>query len=210
MPKLLLCSLAALLLLGSCRKEPVNALTAEESLIYITNRDAGISFSQYNRFSIVDSVLIQESGQTGYSSNNNARSFTNAVRNTLSGRGFTAVNRGAPADFGVQVSLIINTSQGLISLPGIWNAWDPFFWGGGFGPGWGFGSGMGWGGGVATYEIREGIMSVDIIDLKNAAANNQLTVVWNGLIRGNGVFEGSQATQQIQQLFEQAPYLTNR
>ncbi|MCK7553547.1 hypothetical protein MKQ70_00400 [Chitinophaga sedimenti] len=45
-------------LLASCRKEPLDNLTEEESRIYVTNHDSTINFSTYATFSIVDSVAV--------------------------------------------------------------------------------------------------------------------------------------------------------
>jgi hypothetical protein len=52
------------------------------------------------------------------------------------------------------------------------------------------------------------MLSVDIIDLKNAAQNgNKLEVIWSGLIRGSGIFSGATINSQIAALFAQSPYL---
>ncbi len=201
--------------LFSCKKEPLQSLKAGENLIYITSRDANTSLNNYLTFRIVDSILIQDGGNIFYSSTSNDRAFTNAVRQQMLQRGFVNATGTMPVDLGLKISLIINTSRGVVSVPGIWGGWDPFLWGGGFGsgigwgvgPGWGWGAGPGWGGGLATYEAREEIMNVDIFDVKNAASVNRLTVLWNGLIRGNGVYDARQAETQIGQLFEQSPYL---
>ena len=200
----------------SCKKEPLKSLEAGENLIYITSRDASSNLNNYLTFRIVDSVLIQDGGNRFYSSTSNDRAFTNAVRQQMAKRGFVNATGAMPVDLGLKISLIVNTSRGVVSVPGIWGGWDPFLWGGGFGndigwgvgPGWGWGAGPGWGGGLATYETREEIMNIDIFDVKNAASANRLTVLWNGLVRGNGVYDGRQAEIQIGQLFEQSPYLT--
>ena len=202
--------------LFSCKKEPLKSLKAGENLIYITSRDASSNLDNYLTFRIVDSVLIQDGGNRLYSSTSNDRAFTNAVRQNMIKRGFVNATGAMPVDLGLKISLIVNTTQGVVSVPGIWGGWDPFLWGGGFGndigwgvgPGWGWGAGPGWGGGLATYETREEIMNIDIFDVKNAASANRLTVLWNGLVRGNGVYDGRQAEIQVGQLFEQSPYLT--
>ena len=51
------------------------------------------------------------------------------------------------------------------------------------------------------------MLSVDLLDLKKPAANRTIRVIWNGLIRGSGVFSSSALTTGVQALFEQSPYL---
>lgn len=56
--------------------------------------------------------------------------------------------------------------------------WNPYFWGGGFGPGWGwgggFGPGWGWGGGNVVSTRTQGSLYIDLIDAKNRE------LVWQG------------------------------
>jgi hypothetical protein len=50
--------LLVLVLLNSCRKDPLNNLSSDESRIYITNYDTTASFSSYKTFSVDDSVTV--------------------------------------------------------------------------------------------------------------------------------------------------------
>jgi hypothetical protein len=49
--------------------------------------------------------------------------------------------------------------------------------------------------------------SVDILDLKNAAASQKINVIWNGLVRGSGIFSTNTINNSIQALFEQSTYI---
>ena len=51
-------ALAAVFVLGSCTKDPVNKLSSEETRIYITNHDSTVNFSSFKTFSIADSVVL--------------------------------------------------------------------------------------------------------------------------------------------------------
>jgi hypothetical protein len=208
MKQRLLWSFGLLILLAAgCRKDPVNNLTNEDSRIYITNHDSSINFASYQTFSIADSVLEVDGGHVAATSNQTDQAFLAAVKATLQQRGYRLVNKTDKPDLAVTVSRIINTSTGVISYGNYWDYYsgyyDPYYWGYG-GYGWGAPS---WG--YATYQVREGLLSVDISDLKNASAGNQLKVVWNGLIRGSGIFDASTAASQVNQLFSQSAYLTN-
>ncbi|MCZ0212081.1 hypothetical protein OZK63_42730, partial [Streptomyces sp. UMAF16] len=53
--------------------------------------------------------------------------------------------------------------------------YDPTYWGYG---GYGYYSPYMYG----TYQINSGALSIDMLDLKNAAANGKIKIIWNGLI----------------------------
>jgi hypothetical protein len=46
----------------SCSKDPLASLTDEESRIYITDHDSTVNFSEFNTFSISDSVAVINNG----------------------------------------------------------------------------------------------------------------------------------------------------
>jgi hypothetical protein len=183
----------------------MKGLTEDESRIYITNHDSDASFNNYQTFSIADSVIVINGNDVSSQYDQADHAFVSAVKAAMQERGYTLVSKSEKPDLGVTVSRIVNTSTGVITYDNYWdsysNYYDPFYWGYG-GYGWGAPS---WG--YATYQVREGLVSVDIADLKDAAANNQIRVVWNGMIRGSGIFNASTAASQVTQLFEQSPYL---
>ena len=207
-PKLLTgLSLLMVLMIG-CRKDPMNNLTSEESRIYITNHDSTVSFSSYQTFSIADSVAVIDGNQVSSQFNETDQAFVAALKNNMQQLGYTLVSKAEHPDLGVTVSRIINTSTGVINYNDYWDYYgsyyDPFYWGySGYGwgsPGWGF----------ATYQVKEGMLSIDMVDLKNAATNNnQIKVIWNGMIRGSGIFNAATAASQVSALFNQSPYITN-
>ena len=190
-----------------CRKEPVNNLTESESRIYITNHDSSINFASYTTYSIADSVAVIDGNQHGIQYNNTDAAFVNAIKANMQQLGYQQVPRSASPDLGLSVSRIISTSTGIINYNDYWNDYgsfyDPYYWGySGYGygyPAWGF----------AVYEIKEGLLSVDMVDLKNATANNnKVNVIWNGMIRGSGIFNSNVAANQVNQLFAQSPYIS--
>lgn len=205
----MLWSLAAITILAiGCRKDPMNNLSEEESRIYITNSDSTVNFSNYQTFSISDSVVVIDGNDVSVQNNETNHAFISAVKSEMQQLGYTLVSRSEKPDLGVTVSRIVNTSTGVISYDNYWDYYsgfyDPFYWGYG---------GYGWGApsfGYATYQVREGLLSVDIADLKNAEANNMIKVVWNGMIRGSGIFNQATASSQVSQLFDQSPYLSNK
>src|SRR5258708_34961683 len=60
---LLLYGLGAIVVLGSCKKDPLKHLSDEETRIYITHYDTTANFSSYTTFSVQDSVAIIQNNQ---------------------------------------------------------------------------------------------------------------------------------------------------
>src|SRR6476661_4967885 len=80
--------------LASCTKEPLKNLTAEESRIYITDRDSSVDFSSFKTFSVVDTVSVIDNGQlSGRELTSWNAAILNAVAAEMEERGFTRVAR---------------------------------------------------------------------------------------------------------------------
>lgn len=195
--------------LSSCVKDPVKNLTQEESRIYVTNYDTTVTFSSYKTFKIADSVAIITNNQLqGRERTSIDAQFIDATVNALQQKGYVRVNNGQTADLAVTVSAITNTNTQLVSYTdygGYYGSyWDPFFWDY---PGYSYYVPTYYG----VYETGETALAIDIVDLKNASNNNnQLRVIWSGLIRGSGIFSGRNINDQINSLFNQSTYLVTQ
>ncbi|MCG2615498.1 DUF4136 domain-containing protein [Terrimonas sp. NA20] len=195
-----------LLIMTGCAKEPLDNLSSDEARLYITNRNDSVSFSSYGTFRITDSVAVisnnqlQEYARTAYDAQ-----LIEAVANQLTQKGYTRVQAGTTPDIGITINRVYNDYSGVISYPDYWGGfggyWDPFYWGY---PGYGYY----FPGIIGTYTVTDGAVSIDMFDVKNAAANNNLRFVWNGLIRGSGTFVQGNINSSVQALFDQSPYLT--
>jgi hypothetical protein len=196
---------AGLATVSSCTKDPMNNLSEEESRIYITNRDSSVNFGSYRTYSIADSVsVINNNSFAGQQATPADLQALAAVRSALESRGYVRVDRSQSPDLGVNVSRMYNTTTNVVDLYDYWGGYggyyDPYYWGYG-GYGYGYPSSYG------LVESTEAMLSVDLLDLKNASAYRTIRVIWNGLIRGSGTFGSSAITSGIQALFEQSPYL---
>ncbi len=207
MKKVLLWSLisaAISLAYMGCSKEPLNNLTEDESRIYITDHDSSVNFSNYKTYSISDSVAVIENGKATMQLDNSDVAYIGAVKKYMTAAGFTLVDKSQDPDLGVNVNHIINTTTGVISYGDYWDDyggyWDPYYWGYG-----GYGYYVPYG--YSVYQINEGAISINLLDLKNAAASNKIDVAWTGLIRGPGIFNSTVADNQVKALFDQSPYL---
>ena len=196
--------------LVACQKDPLKDLSPAESRIYVTNHDSAINFSNFKTFSVADSVgYFQDNQVAGKDLSEFDAAAIAAFKSAMQARGFQLVDRTASPDLGVTVSRIYSTQTGIMSYPGYWDSYggyyDPYYWGYGgydyydpiyYGPNY-----------YTTYQVTQGALSIDILDLKDAAANNSIYPVWSGIARGTGVFSTSAAESEINFFFDQSPYL---
>jgi len=188
-----------------CTKDPISNLTTEESRIYITNHDSTVNFSNYKTYSITDSVVVIDNTSSSHELNDVDQAYIDAVKKYMQQRGYVLADKNNNPDVGVDVSRIIKTTTGVIDNTDYWNYyggyWDPYYWGYG-----GYDYYIPYS--YSVYQVTEGAMSVDILDLKNASQNNnKIKMIWTGLIRGSGIFDSTSADSQVKALFDQSPYL---
>ena len=201
---------AGIMSFTACQKDPLKNLTPAESRIYVTNHDSTADFSSFKTFSIADSVGYFEDNQAlGKDLSEFDATAIAAVRSAMQTRGFQLVNRTDSPDLGITVSRVYSTSTGIMSYPGYWDNYggyyDPYYWGYGgydyydpiyYGPNY-----------YTTYQVTQGALSVDMLNLKDAITDNIIRPVWSGIARGTGVFSTSAAQEEINSFFEQSPYL---
>jgi len=195
-----------LLIMTGCAKDPLNNLSPDEARLYITNRNDSVSFSSYATFRIADSVAVvlnnqlQEHTRTAFDAQ-----LIEAMAAQMQQKGYTRVQAGVTPDIGIAISRVYNDYSGVISYPDYWGGyggyWDPYYWGY---PGYGYY----FPGIIGTYTVTDGAISIDMFDVKNAASNNSIRFLWNGLIRGNGTFSDGNINKNVQALFDQSTYLT--
>lgn len=189
-----------------CTKDPLNNLTTDESRIYITDHDSSVNFTNYKTYSISDSVAVIENGQSSHQLNDVDQAYLDAVKKYMNQAGYQMVSKNENPDLGVNVNHIINTSTGVISYGDYWGDyggyWDPYYWGY---PGYDYYIPYAY----SIYSIKEGAISIDMLDLKSASENEdkKIDVIWTGLIRGSGIFNTNVADSQVQALFDQSSYL---
>lgn len=195
---------AALLFIAGCQKNVVKQLTPEESQIYITSYDSTAQFTSYKTFSIADSVGVVQNGSATKELTATDEAYINEVKQSMLAAGYQLVSKDKFPDLAINVMRIYNTQTGYFSYDDYWNYygayWDPYYWG--F-PGYGYYIPYTYG----VYQVTEGMISIDMFDLKNATSDNQLNLIWNGLIRGDAIFNSQNASIAVGALFSQSPYL---
>lgn len=200
-------ALAALVfLLSSCGKSALNNLNAEESRIYITNRDSTADFGSFKTFSIVDSVAVIANQQQQHELTADDANLLQLIKTQMEDRGYVLVDKDQHPDLGINVTRVSNSYLNVVQYPyDWWNSpgyWDPTYWGYGgydyyFPPVYGY------------YQTREDILTIDLIDLKNAKTDQKLQGVWNATLRGEQVLNGNNYPSEIKAVFDQSPYLSS-
>lgn len=193
--------------LSSCSKDPLKNMSDDDSRIYITNYDSTVKFGAFTTYSISDSVAVVSDGKSEKRAATDAdAAIILAVKDNMQQRGFQLVGKDDSPGLGINVTKIVSTQTGVISYPSYWgyydSYWDPYYWGyGGYSYYFPYSS-------YAVYQVREGALSIDMVDLKDAGASKTIKGVWNGLIRGEGIFNAANAATQVKALFDQSPYIT--
>ncbi|MBO0934181.1 DUF4136 domain-containing protein [Fibrella aquatilis] len=205
-------SLALAIGLGvsACSDNAVNNISPADSNVLITNYDRAVNFSQYKTFSLPDSVLVESNDGYSQSSLPIEQQAVTQVAQELTNRGFVRVAAGQPADIGVAVTRVNNQYTGVTTNPYA-----------GFGNYWGYG---GFGGFspyypsyYQYYQVSDRYWRIELVDLKNRpittpttdpnAPQNQLRVIYQASLRGNGIFDASAINKLITDAFAQSPYL---
>ena len=197
---------STLLLLESCKKDPLNNLTNEETRIYVTNYDTTADFAAYTTFSITDSVaIIQDNQFAGHSYDAFDANVINGMANLMTQRGYQLVDKSAKPDLAINISRVNTSSTVLFDYSSYWDYYgdyyDPYYWGY---PGYGYYDPYS----VGAYTVNSGGLEIDLLDLKNASANgNKLVGIWTGLARGEEVFNPANASGELSAMFAQSTYL---
>jgi hypothetical protein len=198
-------AMAGMVLMSGCTKEPLENMTEAETRIYITNHDSTANFAAFKTFSITDSVAVVRNGQLEKKDLKDIDAqFIQGMKDAMQQRRYVLVSKDQNPDLGINISRVYNTYTGVISYPSYWSYyvsfWDPYYWGY---PGYVYYFPYVF----DVYPIREGALSIDIIDLKDAKDDKKIKGLWNGLIRGEGIFNSSNVNSQIKALFDQSPYI---
>ena len=119
-------------------------------------------------------------------------------------RGYTLVNKDQTPDIGININRIYHTATGVIDYTdyygGYGGYWDPYYWGY---SGYGYYVPYVYG----VYQVSEGLISIDMLDLKDAGTKGKISLMWNGLVRGSDIFNTANADAAVQNLFNQSAFL---
>ena len=211
--------LTAMVVFGSCQKEPSTSSLRDEYLVY-TAYDAKADFKALATYYLPDSILLIGEGAVDDAGNKVAKYWKDAdalaligtVAEELNERGYTRILDPAErqtADMGVQISYVEETTLFVGYNDPYWWGYYPYYWDPGYWGSW-------WGGWyypfASYYGYTTGSLLTELVHLTaEPTADRKLPVLWNsyisGLLQGNKPINISEATEAIEQAFSQSPYL---
>ncbi|MGZ4048604.1 MAG: DUF4136 domain-containing protein [Bacteroidia bacterium] len=201
-------SIAAMLLSGvtiiGCQKETtVQTPTATlDSSKVTTQYNSSLDLSNYSTISVSDSVLEVSSTTDTAELTSTEASYVQTFKDSLAARGFTVVPLSSHPDLVLNISRISATSSGNIDSTAYWNNYATFY-----NPSlYGFTS--------ATYsnsftiynQVNTGVLSFELLDLKNVSVLNQISIIWNGQVSGSSIYQDASLVKQVVDiLLEKSP-----
>lgn len=205
MKKYILVYAAMLLVFASC-ETPLDERKLTDDFVVITNFDTEADFSSYATYAIPtdtiglitntnvnDTLLLQ-------SEEDFPRPVLDKIRANLNARGYTRVGRNEDPDIGVTVTLVedFNIFQQVVYPTGYYSGY------------YGYGSWYYYPY-VNTYAYSTGVLIIELVDLKNRNAQNEVKVIWNSYM--GDVFSSrnpkDDAAEAIDQAFVQSDYIQN-
>ena len=192
----------------SCDTYPGVDYRLAEDLVDITKYAVGTDFTQFQTFSIVDSVtLIRDYHDSSKISNAQTQALLSEIIANMEKRGYTLVDRktGNP-HLGINVGAIKVTSVSYYYPGWYWDYgyYDPAYWG--------YPACYYWypyyPPAVSYYST--GTVIIEMLDLKNAKAHgNKLYVDWIAIIRGllTGYHSQQEVLDNVDQCFAQTPQI---
>lgn len=193
---------------------PEGAEYVEELDVVYTDYDPEFAFSEQSTYAIPDSMVLINSQNFSSSTGNNSPDIVNPayanpildeIKVNMDAMGWTQVDKEEDLDVILLVSVTRTTN---LYYNYDWNYWDWWYPGGVGGMGWYYPrySPAGY---ISGY--RSGTLMIQMINASDMGVNNNVPVVWVGVI--NGLLEGStenisnRLIQTIDQVFKQSPYL---
>jgi hypothetical protein len=198
------------LLLVSCHPEP-DSLKLFDQLVVQTNYDTNADFKSYSTYSIsTDTIglISNQSSDTIITAGESdfPRPVLNLVKSNMDSRGYTRVDRSQSPDLGVRVMVVnnLNLFQSVI-YPNYYGG----LYGGYYSGYYGYSSWYSYPY-VSTYAYNTGVLIVEIVDLKNRTANNEVAVIWDAYLGDiySTLDQLNESLDAINQAFTQSPYLS--
>jgi hypothetical protein len=194
----------ALVFLSSCRKTP-DFDELSYNFTVSTSLDQAADFGSYGTYFISDTVkYIGGVGSDSILVGAEADLLTQVVKDNMTANGYTFADRDDRPDLGITLTAIKDLNVVVSGYPG-W--WDPYY-GGCYWYYYCYGYYYPW---TAVYTYTTGTVFLNMYDLKNADASQQLRALWNitalGALGSSTTGNFQLGADALNQGFQQSPYL---
>ncbi len=166
----------------SCSKTTpaVATVLSVDSSKTVTAYDSTVSFSNYKTVSLPDSVAVINGSTVTYELTSADSAYFVSFRSSLTARGFSVVSKTAHPDIVLNITRIASTVDGMVDSTSYWSNYASFY-----NPSADGESGLPY---VVNFNtsaiVGDGLLSFEMLDLKNAAANNHIAIIWDGIVSG--------------------------
>lgn len=184
---------------------PEGADNVEDYDVAITNYDKNANFSAFSTFSIPDTIVYFSNDKESTLDHQFDEKIVTLVTQNFEERGYTKVDNPEDATFVVTISAFSNVNYAyyIDNWYNNWNWYWNWWWPGTYYPYYPWYP-------VSVYTYRTGSVVIDMISTEQRH-DEKLDVVWSGV--ADGLLQGSTSSilnrlnTQINQCFEQSPYL---
>lgn len=184
---------------------PEGADDIEDYDVAMTNYDKNVDFATFTDFAIPDSIVYFSNDKATSVNPQIQENIINLVTQNFINRGYSQTKDSKNASFIVTVSAFSNINYAYYvdnwynNWNWYWNWWGPT-------PFYPYYSWYP----VNVYSYRTGSIVIDMI-VNNLRSDEKVNVVWSGiadgLLQGSTQFIQNRLTKEINQCFEQSPYL---
>lgn len=197
-------ALSGLTIVG-CQKESITKTpTTLDSSKITTQYNSSLDLTNYSTIAVSDSALAAADTSGTFELTNPEAMYVQAFKDSLAARGFSIVALGTHPDLVLNITKITTTSTGSIDNTSYWNRYSAFY------------NPSVYGEPTATYNnnfsvnnpVNTGVLSFELLDLKDVSLLNQISIIWNGQVSGKTTYEDASLVKQIVGILLQKSPLT--
>ena len=188
---------------------PEGADNVEDYDVAMTTYDKSADFSTFSTFSMPDSIVYFSNDKNTTIDHQFDDAILQVVRNNFVNLGYQEMANPTETDkpnFVVMVSGFSNVNYGYF-INNWYNNWN-WYWTGWW-PGWGYDPYYPWAP-ISVYSYRTGSIVVEMVST-TPRADDKIPVLWtgiaDGLLQGSTASIQSRVTKELNQWFNQSPYL---
>lgn len=188
---------------------PEGADNVEDYDVAMTTYDKSADFSTFSTFSMPDSIVYFSNDKNTTIDHQFDDAILQVVRNNFVNLGYQEMANPTETDkpnFVVMVSGFSNVNYGYF-INNWYNNWN-WYWTGWW-PGWGYDPYYPWAP-ISVYSYRTGSIVVEMVGT-TPRADDKIPVLWtgiaDGLLQGSTASIQSRVTKELNQCFNQSPYL---
>ena len=196
--------LVSCLTIVGCKKDaaPETPVTLDSSKV-TSQYNPSLDLSNYSTVAVSDSVFSLNDTSAVAERTSADAAYIKAFKDSLSSRGFSVVSIDAHPDLLLNVTKISATSTGKIDSTSYWNRYASLY-----NPSlYGFTNASYTNNFTIYNPVNTGVLSFELLDLKDVSLLNQVSIIWNGQVSGKAMYEeASLAPAVVGVLLHNSPF----